>query len=322
MPILPLGLLLLGGLCLYYGAEWLVRGAAGLAMAFGVSSVVVGLTVVSLGTSAPELIVSTIAAAGNKPAIALGNVVGSNIANVGLILGLTALIAPPIVDASLFKREVPALLAATLAVPLALIDGRIGRFDAALFTLAGIAFMVATLRWTEREPKSIADPSTEPAAETLGTPALAGLVVVGLVVLFGGGHAFVAGAVGVARWIGMSERVVGLTVVALGTSLPELAASLVAATRGHSDLAVGNVVGSNLLNILLILGVAGLVHPIPGSLADGSVDLTVMVVLTLLCAFAIRRERRITRIEGLLFVGSYLAFIGGIAAMGRIPAVG
>jgi len=310
MPLFSLLLLLIGVACLYYGAEWLVRGSAGLALAFGVSSVVVGLTVVSFGTSAPELVVSTLAAATDKPAIALGNVVGSNIANIGLILGLTALIAPPIAEGSLRVRELPVLLIATAAVPLALIDGKIGRFDAAVFLVAAMVFTYATLRWTEREPKSIAEPdSAQPKPETLGTWALAALVLAGLMVLFIGGEAFVKGAVGVATWLGVSDRVVALTVVALGTSLPELAASLVAAMRGHSELAVGNVVGSNILNILLILGVAGLVHPIPGALSESALDLALMGLLTVACAVAIRRERRITRVEGTVLLAGYFGFI-------------
>ncbi len=311
MPILSLVWLLIGGLCLYYGAEWLVRGSAGLALAFGVSSVVVGLTVVSFGTSAPELVVSTLAAATDKPAIALGNVVGSNIANIGLILGLTALIAPPIAEGSLSTRELPILLIATGAVPVVLIDGSIGRVDAAIFLLGAVVFTYATLRWTEREPKSLAEPiSQDTPPETLGKWGLTGLVVAGLVVLFIGGKAFVEGAVGIAGWLGVSDRVVGLTVVALGTSLPELAASLVAAIRGHSELAVGNVVGSNILNILLIFGIAGLIHPIPGLLSETALDMSVMGVLTLACALAIRHERRISRVEGAVLMAGYLVFIG------------
>jgi cation:H+ antiporter len=311
MPVLSFLLLLVGGLCLYYGAEWLVRGSAGLALAFGVSSVVVGLTVVSFGTSAPELVVSTLAAIENKPAIALGNVVGSNIANIGLILGLTALIAPPIAEGSLRTRELPILLISTAALPLVLIDGSIGRLDAAVFLFGAIAFTYATLRWTDREPKSLAEPdSTDMKPEPLGTWALTGLVLLGLVVLFIGGKAFVEGAVGVATWLGVSDRFVGLTVVALGTSLPELAASLVAAMRGHSELAVGNVIGSNILNILLIFGIAGLVRPIPGSLSESALDLSLMGLLTIACALAVRRERRITRVEGIVLLAGYLAFIG------------
>jgi len=296
---------------LYYGAGWLVQGASTLARSLGLTPMVIGLTVVAFGTSAPELVVSTLAAMTNKPAIALGNVVGSNIANIGLILGLTALIAPPIAEGSLVARELPVLLIATAAVPLVLIDGTIGRIDAAIFVMGGIAFTYATLRWTDREPKSLAEPdSANHKPETLGKWALTGLVVAGLVVLFIGGKAFVEGAVGVATWLGVSDRFVGLTVVALGTSLPELAASLVAAMRGHSELAVGNVIGSNILNILLILGIAGLVHPIPGTLSESALDLTLMGLLTLGCAVAVRCERRITRLEGTVLLAGYFAFIG------------
>jgi cation:H+ antiporter len=254
-------------------------------------------------------VVSTLAALAGKPAIALGNVIGSNIANIGLILGLTAVIAPPVAEGSLRTRELPVLLIATAAVPLVLLDGSIGRLDALGMLFGAVVFTYATLRWTEREPNSLADPDAgEP--EQLGKLALTGLVAVGLVVLFVGGKAFVEGAVGVATWWGVDDRVVGLTVVALGTSLPELAASLVAAMRGHSELAVGNVVGSNILNILLIFGVTGLVRPIPGVLGDMALDMVLMGGLTLLCAIAIRRERRVSRFEGVLLLAGYLGFIG------------
>ena len=156
--LLSVGLLVLGSVMLYFGAEWLVRGSAGIARTFGVSSVVVGLTVVSFGTSAPELIVSLLATLEGKPAISLGNVVGSNIANIGLILGIVALIAPPLAEGSLVKRELPVMLAATLAVPLVLLDGSIGRVDGALFLVGAVSFTYATLRWTDRAPPSSAQP--------------------------------------------------------------------------------------------------------------------------------------------------------------------
>ncbi|MCA9641598.1 MAG: calcium/sodium antiporter, partial [Myxococcales bacterium] len=266
--------LLIGGLMLYFGAEWLVRGAAGLARAFGVPPLVIGLTVVSYGTSAPELAVSVAAALDGKSDIAVGNVVGSNVANIGLILGITALIAPPKVDPTLIRREIPWLMLATFAVPLIMLGGQIGRIEGALLTFGAVAFTWLTLKGARQGEGEQAE--LEDIDESRGRLALLGFFAVGLAVLVRGGDVFVDGAVGVATRYGMSERVIGLTIVAVGTSLPELAASLVAALRGHSELAVGNVVGSNLFNILLILGVTSLVRPIPTGFAGVPVDLLML----------------------------------------------
>jgi cation:H+ antiporter len=312
--LVAVGLLLLGGVLLYFGAEWLVRGAAGLALALGVRPLVIGLTVVSYGTSAPELAVSVLAAIGGNSEIALGNVIGSNIANVGLILGLTALIAPPRTDGSMARRELPILLAATAALPIVLYDGKIGRSEGALFLLAAVLFTYVTFRWTGAKP---AEPTDEPpATEALSRLALSGLVLLGLVVLFAGGKTFVDGAVELAFRLGMSERVVGLTIVAVGTSLPELAASLVAALRGHSELAVGNVVGSNIFNIFLILGAASLVNPIAGALAVVWLDLSVAGALALLATYSLRKGRSLGRSEGALYLASYAAFLVLLGASG------
>ncbi len=310
------GLLLLGGVLLYFGAEWLVRGAAGLARVLGISPIVVGLTVVSYGTSAPELAVSLVAALDGKSAIALGNVVGSNIANIGLILGLTALIAPPAVEGGLAKRELPVLVLATLLIPICLWGGSINRVEGILLTLGAIAFTAVTLRGSRGETGQVDDgPPEERSRFALGLVALLGLGT-----LLAGGKVFVEGAVGMALGLGMSERVVGLTVVAIGTSLPELAASLVAALRGHSELAVGNVVGSNIFNVLLILGITATVTPITGSLQETRFDMAVMGLLTVMCVASMRKARRITRTEGALLTGTYVGFMALLAAGVGSPA--
>ena len=311
-----IGLLALGSLLLYLGAEWLVRGAAGLARAFGVSPLVVGLTVVSYGTSAPELVVSVVAASQGKGPIALGNVVGSNIANIGLILGVTALIAPPRVEGTLIRRELPLMALATFAVPLSLVNGVIGRVEAAVFFFAALAFTFATLRWTKQGPTHQDSAIEDDAPPTRSKLGLAALAVVGLGILLAGGKLFVTGAVGLALRIGMSEHVVGLTVVAVGTSLPELAASLVAALRGHSEIAVGNVVGSNIFNLLLILGAAALLSPIHFALRQMWIDTTFLIGLTLLCIAAMRTGRVIRRWEGGVFVAGYVVFITAVVLAG------
>jgi len=317
-------LLALGSAGLYFGAEWLVRGAAGLARSMGIRPLAIGLTVVAYGTSAPELVVSGLSALEGKSALALGNVVGSNIANLGLILGITTIIAPPVVKGGLLSRELPVLLAATLALPLLLLDGAVSRVEGAVLLLCALGFTVATLRaispssdrpsQAPSERSSLVDVEDPPAPEHLGRLALAGLTALGFGVLALGGKLFVDGAVGLAIAVGMSERVVGLTIVAIGTSLPELAASLVAALRGHTEIAVGNVLGSNIFNILLILGAAALIRPIEAQLFSVRFDLIVLGVLTVGGTLAMRKGRKILRVEGALLVIAYSLFLTVLAA--------
>lgn len=314
-----------GVAALYFGAEWLVRGSAGLARSFGVSALVVGLTVVSLGTSMPELVVSAGAALEGKSDIALGNVVGSNIVNIGVILGLTAIISPPRVERGMILRELPVLFLATAAVPVFLVDGVLGRIEAALLLAGALAFtyfLIAASRrgavehsvedeaeiLEELEERVLHDLDLSPGARLK----LGAIGLVGLGVLILGGKLFVDGAVGIASRVGMSERVIGLTVVAVGTSLPELAASLVAALRGHSDIAVGNVVGSNIFNLLLILGGAALISPIAGSLDVYALDFAVVGVMTLLAVVFLRTERVIRRWEGVLLTVIYVGYLAAL----------
>ncbi len=308
--------LIFGGLILYLGAEWLVKGSAGLARAMGVKPIIIGLTVVAYGTSAPELAVSSAAILEDSSAIVLGNVIGSCIANLGLILGITALISPPTVDGRLIRREIPVLLLSVVALPLVLIGGRINMVEAGLMLCCAVTFTLYTLFVASEERGRPDDEDEEESAESdENRVKLAVVTAIGLVFLVGGGEVFVDGAKGVALALGMSEHLVGLTVVAIGTSLPELAASLVAALRGYSSLAVGNVVGSNIFNIFLILGVVGLIRPIEGNLIGYSLDIGVLVGITLLGIFFMRGARRVNRLEGIVLLGAYIAFIV-IAAVG------
>lgn len=303
---------LVGGLVLYLGAEWLVKGSAGLAHAFGVKPLVIGLTVVAYGTSAPELAVSVAAIIDDSSAIVLGNIIGSCIANIGLILGITALIAPPSVDGRLIKREIPVLVVAVAAVPLTLYDGQIVAWEAGVLLGCAIAFTIVTLTSASRsDPDEIDIPDEAVPDEDVADNKLklAVLTAVGLGALIGGGELFVTGAKNVAIALGMSERLVGLTIVAIGTSLPELAASVVAALRGFSGLAVGNVIGSNIFNIFLVLGAAGLIKPIDGVLGDLRLDVLFLVGITVLGVLAMRGNRRISRVEGVLLLGAYATFI-------------
>jgi cation:H+ antiporter len=316
--LLDLALVVMGGGLLYKGADWLVDGAARLASTLGISPLVIGLTVVSYGTSAPELAVSLLAALEGKSGIALGNVIGSNIANIGLVLGLTAILSPPAVDAGLFRREIPVLLVATLAAGPVLLNGQIDRYEGLAFFVGAVVFTLTTFKWANERGGKV--PGLEdvelPPPEASDGPRkglMVVLVLVGLAALVLGGEVFVHGSVGIAQTLGLSERVIGLTLVAFGTSLPELAASLMAAYRGHSDLAVGNVVGSNLFNILLILGATSLVTPVKAQLSEVRFDLIVMTLMTFLLAVSLRTARRVTRAEGVLLTSCYLLFIGGLA---------
>lgn len=300
---------ILGVALLYFGAEWLVKGAAGLALAMRIRPVVVGATVVAYATSAPELTVSVAAALHGKSAIALGNVLGSNIANLGLILGLTALIAPPRVTPGLLQRELPVLGVTALLPLLMLRDGVISRLEGAALLLGALSFTLWMLR-------AGGDAGTAPAPESgrrHGKLALAVIGLVGLGMLVGGGKVFVDGAVGIARVAGISDRVVGLTIVAVGTSLPELAASAVAAFRGHAEIAIGNVIGSNIFNVALILGAAAVVHPLEGSLPALQIDLVTAIALTAFAIVALRSERMLKRWEGAVLLFGYVAFLVSLA---------
>lgn len=307
-----------GGLLLYFGAEWFVGGASALALALRVPQILVGLTIVAYGTSAPEIIVGVQAASSGRGEVALGNIIGSNIANIGLVLGLAALVSPARVDRALRRRELPVLVASTALIPLLLLDGSVSRSEAGGLLLAAVAY-TAWMIHAARTASVIADAvvdttSAGEAADAAGAPRPVGVwqaaatASVGLVLLIVGGNLFVSGAVSVAHTLAMTDRLVGLTVVAVGTSLPELVTSVIAARRGHSDLAVGNVVGSNIFNVLLCLGVAALAGSVAAPLHTLAMDLTALVVMTGLAAIFLRRERKISRPEGALAVALYVAF--------------
>lgn len=318
--------LLGGGLLLYFGAQWLVGGASAFALALRVPQLIVGLTVVAFGTSTPEVIVSVQAARAGHSDVALGNVIGSNISNIGLILGLAALIAPAKVNGALRDRELPVLVASTLLLPLLLLDGAVGRWDGGLLLLCGIGYTA----WMVRVARTAADVASatrataieEAAADAAGAPKPIGALRAGATAVFGlgvlilGGRLFVGGAVSAAHALGMSERLVGLTIVAVGTSLPELVTSAIAAHRGHSDLAIGNVVGSNIFNVFLCLGAGALSGVVAAPLDALALDLVSLFVMTGLAALFIRTERTITRAEGALALAFYAAFLAFTAARG------
>ncbi len=314
--ILSLLSIALGLALLYVGAEGLVRGSAALALRLGLTPLVVGLTVVAFGTSSPELVVSLQAALSDNGAIAIGNVVGSNICNVALILGLSALIRPLKVHTQLLRFDVPLVVVASVLLALLLLDGALGRLEGALLT-TGIVSYTGYILWKARTMNSGLQ---EEFAEAL--PARQGalwrhvaFVVGGLGLLVVGANLLVKGAVAVAETLGLSKAFIGLTIVALGTSLPEMATSLVAAVRREGDIAVGNIVGSNVFNILAILGLSSLAHPLHTQ-GVAMTDLIVMTAFAALMLPLMRTGFRLVRWEGALLLALYVGYVGWLLAGG------
>jgi cation:H+ antiporter len=309
-------LMLLGGLVLLIaGGEALVRGASKLAISLGISPLVVGLTVVAFGTSSPEFAVSLQAAMSGTVDIALGNVVGSNIFNVLFILGLSALIAPLIVSAQIVRQEVPIMIGASVLVVALSLDGRIVRTEAAVLFALLLVYTAFLIWQSRRETQAVRQ---EYAGETHVAhrgwderlPAQIGLIVVGLVLLVFGSRWLVQAAVTIAQSFGVSELVIGLTIVAAGTSLPEVAASVTAAIRGQRDIAVGNVIGSNTFNLLGVLGLSGLVAPLPLAVQPALLDFDMLVMLAVAfaCLPVFFTGATIARWEGAVFLGYYAAY--------------
>ncbi|WP_313279596.1 calcium/sodium antiporter [Stutzerimonas balearica] len=315
MTLMTFVYLAAGLVLLVAGAEVLVRGAARLAAQFGISPLIIGLTVVAFGTSAPETAVSVQAAWNGSGDIAIGNVVGSNIANVLLILGLTAAVAPLVVSRQLIRLDVPLMIGASLLTYVLAWDGALSRIDGAVLFLCVVAY-TGFLIVSSRRNNAPADDEfakefgLEEAAKPHASLINAGLVIAGLVLLVTGSNFLVEGAVALARALGLSELVIGLTVIAIGTSLPELATSILAAIRGERDIAVGNIVGSNLFNLLCVLGLASLVSPTLIKVSDAALafDFPVMIGVALACLPIFFAGYCIRRWEGLLFLGYYIAY--------------
>ena len=312
MPeLLMIAILIVGGLVLlFFGADWLVKGAVTMALHLGLSPLIVGLTVVALGTSLPEALVSVQASLDNQGGIALGNVIGSNILNIALILGLSALIQPLKVDSHLVKADVPLLVGASFLLIVLLEDFHISRMEGALLLL-GIVFYVCgnimTLKRTSPEEDKIEgmEIPEDPSKNLLRH---IGLLVLGLIALAFGSSFLVSGAVDLARLWGLSEALIGLTIVSIGTGTPELATALMAAYRKTADIAIGNAVGSNLFNIMFVVGLAGLVAPMDATGINSS-DLYVMFGLTILLLPTVWTGLVLDRKEGFLFVAIYVAYI-------------
>lgn len=303
--------ILFGLIFLFLGAEGLVRASASLAKRLGVSSLIIGLTIVAFGTSTPELIVSIKAALAGQPALSVGNVVGSNIFNIAVILGLSSLISPLRVDVKLLKTDTPIMIFVSCLFAILFLDHRISRLEGSFFIVLIIAYTVLNFTLAKKsgkqDEKKMADETSEIKLFKNIYLDLA-VLAAGLFILFTGANWFIAGSVQVARAFGISEAVIGLTLVSVGTSLPELATSVVAAIRKNADIAIGNIVGSNLMNILCILGISATITPIHA--ADILIfDIGAMLFFTVLLLPFIRTGYCLERWEGTVLFAGYLIYI-------------
>ncbi|AGU58787.1 calcium/sodium antiporter [Vibrio anguillarum] len=303
--------LIVGLVFLVWSADKLVFGSAALARNFGISPLVIGMTILAMGSSAPEMMVSATAALDGKTDTAVGNVLGSNIANIALILGITALIKPLSVSSAVLRRELPLMIAVTLLAGALLWDNHLGFYEGVLLFALFAVFIIAMLRISRNEQKHGDALLTEQESEIpqgVSNAKAAIWVVIGLIILPIAASVLVDNAVIIAKFFGMSDLVIGLTIIAVGTSLPELAASLTSVLKGEDDMAVGNIIGSNVFNILAVMGLPGILNPSILSEHAMGRDFWVMLgVSLLLVAMALGKSRSINRIEGGVL---FLAFIG------------
>lgn len=308
--------LAIGIVLLLAGGHGLVAGAVTIARRLGISTLVVGLTIVAMGTSAPELAFNVIAAVGGHPELSFGNIVGSNIANIGLVLGITAMIAPLVVHGRVLSKELPWLVVISIIALLVTLipwggEG-FGRPSGGIMLLWFGVFMVNWYRMgrSDRDDPLVEELGAEAEAEPIGSMKVAVvLVILGLAAMGWGGNCAKDGAVGIARAMGLSEALIGLTIVAVATSLPELVTALIAVRKGHHDLAVGNVVGSNLFNLLLVLGLTAVIKPVPVP-RHGMSDLIAMAAITILLWVMARTHKfKVNRIEGAVLLLCYLGYM-------------
>lgn len=301
---------ILGGVMLYYGAEFLVKGGVSIALKFKITPLVIGLTLVAFATSAPELAVSISASLNGSGDVAMGNVVGSNICNIALILGLSALIAPLPVNKKLLKLDMPLMLGASLVLALFyLLNNGVNRWQGAIFFAGVLAYTVWSIYSSRKEGVSEDDGGDEVEIKEVSTLLSIGLVIAGLLILVFGARFFVGCATFVATKLGVPEAVIALTVVAFGTSLPELATSIVAALKHEQDIAIGNVVGSNIFNILCIMGVSPMIKPIAAkgiTLLDMGLMIGIAALLWAMMIFG----KKINRLEGALFLVINFTYVG------------
>lgn len=309
---------LVGFVLLYFGAEWLVKGSSSLARSLGVTPIVIGLTVVAFGTSAPELVVSLVSSIKGKSMIAVGNVVGSNICNIALVLGLSAVLNPIKSDPTVVKRDIPIMLAISVYLLVLTFNSTLGRIEGATLFIGIILYTFMNYYLAKKETAGAAEIESE--LEDIGfvvsRPKQLVMIAAGIVGVVGGAQAVVDSAVFIMTELGVSEKFIGLTIVAFGTSLPELATSVVAAMRGEMDISIGNLVGSNVFNIMSVLGAASLVRPIhiPGGFIESGlwIDYLVMMFTSFLPWLMMRKDYTVKRSDGvilLLCYGGYLTYL-------------
>jgi len=299
-------LAMLGLVMLYYGGVFLVRGSSGLALRFGLSPLAVGLTVVAFGTSVPELLVSLDAAISGADGISVGNVIGSNIANIALILGVAALISPMVVQSKVIAVDVPIMIFASVLLIVVLMGGYVSRAEGAILALALVVYVWMTLRMAKAS-EGEAMMQNNKNSELPGARKMAVRIIIGLAVLFVGAHVLVISAVKLATMLHVSQAAIGLTVVAVGTSLPELATTIVASLKRHGDLALGNVLGSNCFNIFGVLGLTATIHPLQSG-AISWVDLGLMAGLAVFLGAILFRRRLLNRAQGVFLVSVFVAY--------------
>jgi cation:H+ antiporter len=295
-------LILIGGLLgLFLGGDWLVKGASGLALRFGVAPMIVGAVVVGFGTSTPELLVSLDAALGGQPGIAIGNVIGSNIANILLVLGTAAVIGPLVLTFAEFRKDLLWMAGAVLILPYAFWSGEVSLVEGLVLVGALAVYLVISLKGSRGEVEDIDAPAN--------LWANIGLTLLGLGAVVLGAHYLVQSASIIARDFGISEAMIGLSIVAIGTSLPELATTVMAAIRGERDIALGNIVGSNIFNILAILGITAVVTPVPVDARFMAVDTPVVIAITLALLALVYFVGRMNRLVGGAMLAGYVAYI-------------
>ncbi len=302
-------LLAIGTLFLFFGGDFLVKGAASFALRKGVAMMVVGLTIVSMGTSAPELFVSLAAQIKGNTDISLGNIIGSNIANIGLVLGISAITRPISVSRNTLKFDMAFVALSTILLWAVLADGVISRFDSVILLITFAAFLAYCFMASKTEKQ---DGEVGILRKTWMEWVF---IIGGIAVLYAGSEMFIAGAVKLAQRIGMSEFFIGLTIVAVGTSLPELATSVVAAMRGNSDISLGNVLGSNVFNVFFILGLVGLIMPIQGAASALTFDMPLLLCLSFIL-WPLCMSGRLTRRGGLMLCAVYAVYVFVIAIRG------
>ena len=300
--ILNVGCILIGLVMLFYGGDYLVTGSIRLATRFKISPFVIGATVIGFGTSAPELAVSVLASLQGSGELALGNVIGSNIANVGLVLGLTSLLIPLTISEQRFKSEAPILLGVSLLILYLAWDHHLLRWEGGFMVVLLVVYL-----WAAFGKKEVSDIELEEGGyDWLPTPLL---IIFGLILLVAGAEVMVKGATGIAREMGISEWFIGVSIVAVGTSLPEIVSALIAAKRGHGEMAIGNVFGSNIFNILLVLGVASSIQPLE---IEEAIHPDLIFTTAFICLFLvlIRLRHNLSRLDGVLLLLGYATYIG------------